>query len=230
VTAPIALIEALSPDPTTPWLGRRALTVVAVLSIAAAILTGTRLLQGTPHPSALQAATTALAAGALVLAALRAPAPAKATAEPAPSPPAAFMGSFAATVAITLAADAWLSTLVGAGILAVAVWWIADAARARDWDARHAAAIAGGALAGRALLAFTYVPVLGEVSAGAKLLHNAVMLGLVAALTIAALVRGKAARAPRRARLRTGAARSADRLAWRVASGPGSTPASRARS
>ena len=202
VAAPIAVIEALSAHPTEPWLGRGALGLVAVFSGAAALVAGTHVLHGTPPAG---------------------------TTEPAPSPGSAFVGALATATAVTLAADGWFSTLVGAALLGVAAWWTADAARARGWTARHAAAIGAGALASRALLAFTYVPLIGDVSPGAKLLHNLAMLGLVAALTAATLGRDPS-RATRRVRLTTGAARSADPLAWHAASAPGSRPASRPRS
>jgi len=229
VAAPIAVIEALSAHPTEPWLGRGAFALVAILSGAAALVAGTHVLHGTPPASATEMAGAALAAGLLALAATRPTAPPAATTEPAPSPRSAFVGALAAATAVTLAADGWFSTLVGATLLGVAAWWIADAARARGWSARHAAAIGAGALASRALLAFTYVPLIGDVSPGAKLLHNLAMLGLVAALTAATLGRDPS-RATRRVRLTTGAARSADPLAWHAASAPGSRPASRPRS
>ena len=169
IGAPIAIVEALSARPAAPWLGRTGLVVVSVLYAAAsALVFDDHLSTGTSHATGWQLAGAAVVAGLLIAAARR-----RRPSRPAPGHRAAnlvtvFVASVAGATAATLAADAWLAAAAGAAILGTAAWSITEASRAADWSPRHVAALASGALASRALLAFTYDPLIGEVPAGAK--------------------------------------------------------------
>jgi hypothetical protein len=73
------------------------------------------------------------------------------------------------------------------GVLVVGGAVVARAARASGWTSRHVVALAAGAVLSRALLAFTYDPLIGDVSAPRKYLHNATLLaGLVVVSSLAA--------------------------------------------
>lgn len=56
---------------------------------------------------------------------------------------------------------------------------IVHLSRSTGWGAGHVAAVAAAPLLVRAVLAFTYDPLVGEVSASAKYGHNVVMLLIV---------------------------------------------------
>ena len=87
------------------------------------------------------------------------------------------------------APETWLGVAMVAATFTVSVVAIAHVSRTTGWDARHIAAIAAAPLLVRAVSAFTYYPLIGEVSASAKYAHNAVLLALILAVTVLALRR-----------------------------------------
>jgi hypothetical protein len=60
------------------------------------------------------------------------------------------------------------------------------AARSCAWTVQHVVAVAAAAVLTRAVLAFTYFPVIGEVSAIRKYGHNLVLLLAVLAVSVLA--------------------------------------------
>jgi hypothetical protein len=90
-----------------------------------------------------------------------------------------------ATLAIagvgTAGGETWAGVALSLGTTGAMAAALVYVSRARDWSAHHAAAIALGFLLCRGLLAFTYFPLVGEVSATRKYAHNVVMLTAVAA-------------------------------------------------
>ena len=69
---------------------------------------------------------------------------------------------------------------------------VVRASRGADWGLAHVAALAAGAVLSRALIAFAYYPVVGDVSAARKYSHNVVMLMLALAMTLYAVRRARA--------------------------------------
>jgi hypothetical protein len=87
------------------------------------------------------------------------------------------------------APETWLGVAMVAATFTVVVVAITRVSRTTGWYARHIAAIAAAPLLVRAVSAFTYDPVIGEVSASAKYPHNAVLLVLILAVAVLALRR-----------------------------------------
>jgi hypothetical protein len=81
----------------------------------------------------------------------------------------------------------WTGVAVAGSGLLIAGLLGRRAARSRQWGLQHLAAAAGGVVLGRAVLAFTYFPLVGEVSALRKYSHNIVLLVVVAAIGALAL-------------------------------------------
>jgi hypothetical protein len=75
--------------------------------------------------------------------------------------------------------ETWTGVAINIGITAVIAIAMTHAARRPGWGAGHAAAVGLGFLLCRALLAFTYFPLVGEVSAARKYSHNVVMLAVL---------------------------------------------------
>jgi hypothetical protein len=88
----------------------------------------------------------------------------------------------------------WLGVAQATAIGALASPLLVQASRARGWAPEHAAAVAAGALLSLAALAFTYEPLIGEVSTARKYAHNAVMLMLIAAAGAVAIERARRSR------------------------------------
>lgn len=86
----------------------------------------------------------------------------------------------------------WLGTAIAAAFTAVAAVVVARWSSASAWTIRHTAAIALGVLLARGLAAFTYLPLIGDVSGPRKYTHNVVMLLVVLAAGYVALRRSRA--------------------------------------
>jgi hypothetical protein len=85
-------------------------------------------------------------------------------------------------------------------VFTVAAVAVGRISRNTGWTIRHVAAVAAAPLLVRAVLAFGYDPLIGEVSATAKYAHNSVLLALVVAVTVLALRRPTRARRSGRSR------------------------------
>ena len=199
--APIALVEAMRPATArTPWLGIGGLAAHAALylAVAAAVLTD-HLATETSHATVAQVVGTLVVAVAFVVAALvigrhGTAAPASVSGEVAARQPgvrprrstprvrtALLVGLLAGTL-YHVAPETWLGVALAVAVLTASGAALLHVARAPGWSLAHSAAVATGALLSRALLAFTYYPVVGEVSATRKYAHNVVMLLLVVAV------------------------------------------------
>jgi hypothetical protein len=85
----------------------------------------------------------------------------------------------------------WLGVAQAAAILALGAALLVCASRRCGWGLEHIATVAAGVLLSLAALAFTYDPLIGEVSAARKYAHNAVMLTLMAAISALAIGRAR---------------------------------------
>ena len=190
---PIALIEAARPrTATTPWLGWRGLVLTAAgYAGAAAMVLTFHLRTEASHASPAQVIGTLVVALALVAAAFsvaRRPSPARSPRR-APRLWITFGAALVASLVHAFAPETWLGVAMVAATFTVSVVAIAHVSRTTGWDARHIAAIAAAPLLVRAVSAFTYYPLIGEVSASAKYAHNTVLLALILAVTVLALRR-----------------------------------------
>lgn len=183
--APVALAEAWRRDRArAPWLGRRGLIIAGLAYLAAATLIMSE--PGSHAASQTQlVVSVGLVVGCVGLAALvgrchrQRPAPEVQRGRRAPTIAVTFTIALVLAVARALVAETWAGLAQGVVVTALAaafVWW---SARRPGWGIRHAAAVALAFLVANGLLAFTYFPLLGEVSAGAKYAHNVVMLLVV---------------------------------------------------
>lgn len=199
ICAPVAIAEAVRPSTaTTPWLGRTGAVVAGLLWLAAsALLLQDQRAGGEPTPSAAQLVVTVVLVAALVVLALRrrvVPPPAGRPA--APRPRRVLLLAVVLSVVYGIAPETWPGVALMLGALAVGGVGLALGSRRTGWGPRHAAAAAAGPLVVRALLAFTYEPLAGDVEPLAKLGHNLVLLVAVVTLVAVVLTRRTVLRSP----------------------------------
>ncbi len=196
ICAPIALVEAFRPDCRRErWLGTRGLAVTAGFYLAASVLVlADHLTTESSHASPVQAGVSllivcALVAGAFVFGRRKRPLLDRATWRPG----AVFVVSLFLASTITAVPETWPGAALALVLLTGGAAGLASASRSAGWDIRHEVAVAAGALVSRGMLAFTYAPLFGEVTATAKYLHNAVLLSMVATISIFSAWRARSA-------------------------------------
>ena len=178
--APIAIAEAWRLEAARrPWLGVYGTLLAAALYVGAAALVMSDA--ESTDASAGQITASLLAAGLFVGGAAWL---GRRVGRGGRERPAPGVGTtVAATLALAAAASVWPETWTGFAIgttvtMATAVLLV-GVSRQVGWSVRHAAAVAFGYLLCRGLLAFSYFPLIGEVSATRKYTHNVVMLAVV---------------------------------------------------
>ena len=190
---PIALIEAARPQSaTTPWLGWRGLVLTAAAYAGALVVVLTfHLRTEESHASPAQVIVSLVVVLALVAAAVSwaRRRPPNRSSRPAPRLWTTFGAALVASLVHAFAPETWLGVALIAAVFAVSVVTIAHVSRTTGWGVRHVAAIAAAPLLVRAVSAFTYYPLIGEVSASAKYAHNAVLLAVIVVVTGLALRR-----------------------------------------
>ena len=98
--------------------------------------------------------------------------------------------SLVLATAYHLLPQSWPGVAGAVVLLALAGFLLHRASRARSWSPTHIAVVGAAPLLLTGLLAFTYDPMIGEVSQQAKYVHNVAMLVIVLlALTIALMRR-----------------------------------------
>ncbi len=195
-SAPIALVEALRPTAARDaWVGWKALSVVAVLYLAVAgLVLGDTLVNEPTHPSVPQIVGTLALISALVAAALRT----RSTTAPgttdrsAPRPRLVLAASFVLATVLAVAPSTWPGVAASAAVLLLGGFLLVRASQGVGWRLRHVVAVAAGAVLSRGLLAFSYYPVIGDVSATRKYAHNVVMLLIVGVAIALAFRRSRA--------------------------------------
>jgi hypothetical protein len=98
-------------------------------------------------------------------------------------------GAFVLALIPDFVPPTWPGVAIWAGVLVAGLAGLGIAGTRAGWTLRHSAAVGFGVLLERGLMAFTYDPLLGEVSAAAKYGHNVVMLLVVLAAGVLALRR-----------------------------------------
>ncbi len=195
--APIALAEAL--DPSTahrPWLRVRGLVLagLAYLAVAGLVLYGVYVETGDHATPTELAVASAVVAGLLLLAwqvGRRHPARAGGSSPSVGVMAALVLAALAAAAAYDSAPSTWWGFARDVGLVALVATGLAWSGRRWRWGPAQVAAVALGAVLSRGLLAFTYYPLLGEVSAARKYSHNVVMLLVVGGLGLLACRRSR---------------------------------------
>lgn len=211
ICAPIALVEAFRPSHhRVPWLNPWPLGVTAALYLAAsALVLNDSLTNESSHASTGEVVGTLVVVGLLVLGAFafgsRGP-------DRSGRPTARVRTTFAFALVVALvyglAPTTWPGVAVSASALVFGGALVLGAARSAGWNPQHVVAIASAAVLTRAVLAFTYFPVIGDVSALRKYGHNTVFLIAMAALCLLA---SQAADPGQSRPLRSGSARATGR-------------------
>lgn len=197
--APIALVEAMRPKTAlSPWLGPWGTAVVVLLYLAAAALVlGDHLANESSHASVSEIVATFAVAGSLaVLAFTVKPPAARCLSEPASSPRRArtvFLAGFVGVTLYGVAPQTWLGVAMAAVAVAAGVALLVRESRRPGWGVTHTAALAAGAIVSRAVLAFSYYPVIGDISAARKYVHNVAMLLVAAGISAYAIKRARGA-------------------------------------
>ena len=195
ICGPIALVEAWRPRHAhTPWLRLPGLVITALAYVVASLFVLHWHLQTESwHASAGQLIGTGVAVAALVALAVvlgRRARPHREVAGPG-------LG-LTALVSLVLATtyhvlpQSWPGVAGSVALLAIAGLLLSRASRTRRWSATHAAVVGSAPLLLTAALAFTYDPLIGEVTANAKYAHNVIMVGIVLLALAVALLRRRA--------------------------------------
>lgn len=190
ICAPIALVEGARPlQAGVPWLGRTGLVVTAVLYAAAsALVLSEHLKTEASHASVLQVTVSlALVAGLIAAGVRLGDRPRPALDRQAPGVRTVFAAALAVALVHGLATETWSGVAMIVASFAAAGIGLAYGSRLTGWRVGHVVAVATAPLLVRAVLAFTYDPLVGEVSEPAKYAHNVVMLLIV--LTAVGLTR-----------------------------------------
>jgi len=156
ICVPIAITETFSGDRTRPWLGRKALTVVAVMfMMTTSLLCAMQIAESkfVAAPAEL-AWCAAVIAGLIVLGFLAGRQPAPRPDAVAPPPWVIGAGAFTVTslywLRDSLPAPRWAAVGAGCALFAVSALLCARWSRSCRWGTAHRLALAGGAL-------FTYL-------------------------------------------------------------------------
>ena len=189
ICAPIALVEAFRPSHARePWLGRTGLAVVALLYAAASgFVLEDSLVYETSHASIYQVIGSVGVIGPLVLAAFLLRNRADTTVDrPAARVRTIFFGAVVVAVLYNLLPPTWTGFALSATAVAVGCVLLYRSARSPEWTMRHTVAVAAGFVLTRAVLSFTYFPVIGHISAARKYGHSIVFLvGMLAVCWLA---------------------------------------------
>ena len=192
ICGPIALVEAWRPGRATePWLRPPGLVITALAyAIGSAFVLFWHLQTEEWHAGLGQLVGTGLVVVALILAAVllgRRVRPQRDAAGPGLGITA--LVSLVLGGAYNLMPQSWPGFAGSVVVLMIAGVLVSRASRTRRWSPTHVAIVGATPLFLTAALAFTYDPMIGEVSAQAKYAHNAVMVAIVLLALGVALVR-----------------------------------------
>lgn len=189
---PIALVEGISlKSAHLPWLGRPGLAVVTVLYLAAAglLISETGTTEG-EYASPGQLAGALVVTGVLALFAFtRGRRPRRAHRSfRVPPPPLVLVVAFVLAVGFNLQPASVTGTVVMVGLLLVAAAAVTLLCRSVNWNGRHIAALATGALLARVGVGFLADPI-GDATAAQQLGHNLFFLAMALLLGLWTMTR-----------------------------------------
>jgi hypothetical protein len=184
ICGPIALVESWRPgEAERAWLRVPGLVITAVAYVAGSLLVlFWHLRTEAWHAAPAQLIGTGLAVIALVLAAAllgRRQRPDRDVA--GPGLPLTAAVSLVLATAYNLMPQSWLGVAGSVALLVTAGVLLSRASKTRRWDPTHTALVGAAPLLLTGLMAFSYDPLIGEVTATAKYAHNAAMLLIVLA-------------------------------------------------
>ena len=190
ICAPIALVEAARPRAAAQsWLARPALAIAAVAYLAAsALVLQLHLTTEDSHASLTQVVVSVVLIGGLVGSAFwLGRRPRLASPRSAPGLLTVAAVSLPLAVLTGFAEETWTGVAMTAGAYLMAALVVAAWSRRTGWGVRQVAVLAAAPLVVRAVLAFGYDPLVGQVSEAAEYGHNAVMLAVVLLATALSL-------------------------------------------
>ena len=192
ICGPIALVEAWRPGRATePWLRLPGLVITALAyAVGSAFVLFWHLQTEEWHAAGRQLFGTGLIVAALIVAAVLLGRRARPQRDA--SGPGLRLTALVALVlggAYNVMPQTWPGFAGSVVVLAVAGILVARASRTRRWSPTHVAIVGATPLFLTAALAFTYDPMIGEVTAQAKYAHNAVMVAIVLIAVGVALLR-----------------------------------------
>jgi hypothetical protein len=200
ICGPIALVEGWRPARAAePWLRIPGLVITAVAYVAASVFVlFWHLRTEAWHASAGQLIGIGVMVIALVVAAvLLGRRPRQPRRVDGPGLGLTAVVSLALATAYNLLPQTWLGAVGAITLLVIAGMLLARVSGTRRWSATHAAVVGAAPLLLTGLLAFTYDPLIGEVTTQAKYAHNVVVLLIAVLALVVALLR----RAPRSTRV-----------------------------
>src|SRR5262249_33918902 len=157
-SAPIALTEAMRPAAARlAWVGRRGLSIVALLYLAVAGVVLGDTLANEPVPSVAQiVGTVALVAALVGLVLMTGPEAPKTMHRNAPRSYVVLGASFVLATLLAIAPSTWLGVALSAAVLLMGGFVLVRASQGVGWGTPHLVALAAGAVLSRGLLAFSY--------------------------------------------------------------------------
>lgn len=196
ICGPIALVEAWRPGRATePWLRTPGLVITALAyAVGSAFVLFWHLQTEEWHASVGQLVGTGLVVLALILAAVLAGR--RPRRERDASGPGLGLTALVALVlggAYNMMPQTWPGFAGSVVLLVIAGVLLARASRTRRWSPTNSAIVGAAPLFLTAALAFTYDPMIGEVTAQAKYAHNAVMVAIVLVALLIAVLRRRSA-------------------------------------
>jgi hypothetical protein len=189
ICAPIALVEAFRPlRDREPWLSRWTLAGTAVLYAAAsALVLNDSLTHESSHASRYQVSGSVAVIGLLVLGAFATGRRHTVSSDrPAPRARTVFLLALVVAVVYNLAPPTWAGVTLTALTLVAGCAFVFRASGSPGWSLQHVVALAAAAVLTRAVLSFTYFPVIGDVSALGKYGHSTVFLIAMATICLLA--------------------------------------------
>lgn len=199
IAAPIALAEAWSRRSLahTPWLGRRALSVTAVVFVLASTINhiGVKEDQGKGFQAApLQTLAAAVTVLALVTVAVRwRPQPATAVRVP---PRWTVLAIGFAAYLLYLPAENAAAFAVGVTVVALVVGVVGTWSRSGQWSEGHTTALAMGSVLTGLVVPFWGEPYDPSVSAGTEMLNDTVTTAICLAIVVTTIYRRRTIRTP----------------------------------
>jgi hypothetical protein len=194
--AAVTLVEAWRPSRATePWLRVPGLVITALAYVVgSAFVLFWHLRTEEWHAGIGQLAGTSIVVVALVVTAVLAGRrPRRRRSSSGPGLRLTAVVALVLGGAFNVMPQNWAGFAGSVALLVIAGILLDRASRTRRWSATHVAIVGAVPLFLTAATAFTYDPLIGEVTARAKYAHNAAMVAIVLIALLVAILRGQAA-------------------------------------